>query len=332
MKKILLFVLIFSSLSVKSQHVFQYEKEVSNPQDFDFQELDFENPEIHIKLSGTLIEPKSNFEKIVIIVPGSGKDTRHSHFVLTERLLKNNIAVFRFDERGVGKSEGNYSELAKDLSNDLKYAFREIQKKYSDKKVGLVGHSIGGIAVLENISGDVYPDFVVLIEVPIVKNGDFVLNQFRMDYENSFPKIMREGKTKDEMLVFIEGYFQIIKECSKKSIRKEIKEYIKAKGFDRRFIVLLDDSFLMEMATIDVEGVFKNISIKTLYLTGTSNKVINYKKETDLIKSFKNPNIEIRIFEGLNHYLSNREGTVGSSLYDMDKEPLSILIKWILAK
>ncbi|UGS24495.1 alpha/beta fold hydrolase [Flavobacterium channae] len=331
MKQIFSIFLLIVSLFTSAQNIFKYEKEINNPELYDFEEIDFQNLDAQIKLSGTLIKPKLDFDKIVIIVPGSEKDTRHSHYILAEQLLKENIAVYRFDERGVGKSEGKHSELAADLSNDLNFAFKDLQKKYSSKKIGIIGHSLGGIATLKIIEKKCNPDFIVFIETPIAKNGAFVLNQIKMNYENSLPQVMREGKTKEEILSFLEGYFQIIRN-NNNSLEKEIKKYIKEKGFNKRFIALLNDPFLMEMVTINLEETLKNTNIKSLFLTGTLDKIINHEDEITTVKSFQNPNIEIKVFEDLNHYLTDRKGVVGSSLYQMDQEPLKVIINWILKK
>lgn len=330
MKKTLLIILLFCFSIVNSQNIYDYEKEVSNKEYYDFKEIDFENTNENIKLSGTLITPKTVFEKIVIIVPGSGRDTRYSHFVLAEEFLKNNIAVYRFDERGVGKSEGNYSELAGDLSMDLSYALKNLQKEFYDKKFGIIGHSLGGIATLNVINNDL--DFVILIETPIIKNGAFLVNQFERNYENSIPEVMRKGKTKTEITSFLKGYIDVISKSTPNSTKKEVKEYIREKGFKKKFIVLLDDTFLVEMARTNLEDTVKGLSIKTLYLTGTKDKIINHEQEIDLLKTFKNFNIEIKEFESLNHYLTDRNGKVGSSLYEMDKEPLNLIINWTSEK
>ncbi|TCP26917.1 hypothetical protein EV195_102259 [Tenacibaculum skagerrakense] len=324
----LIFLCCFSV--VYCQDIFNYEREIDNKELYDFKEIDFENTNKNIKLSGTLITPKTVFEKIVIIVPGSGRDTRHSHFVLAEELLKNNIAVYRFDERGVGKSQGDYTELAGDLSMDLSYAIKKLQKQFHNKKLGIIGHSLGGIATLKVINNDL--DFVVLIETPIVKNGAFLVNQFENNYENSIPEAMRKGKTKTEITSFLKGYIDVISKSTPNSTKKEVKEYIKEKGFKKRFIVLLDDTFLVEMARTNLEDRVKSLSIETLYLTGTKDKIINHKQEVDLLKSFKNPTIEIVEFDGLNHYLTDRNGKIGSSLYEMDKEPLNKIINWVMEK
>lgn len=283
MKKTLLIILLFCFSIVNSQNIYDYEKEVSNKEYYDFKEIDFENTNENIKLSGTLITPKTVFEKIVIIVPGSGRDTRYSHFVLAEEFLKNNIAVYRFDERGVGKSEGNYSELAGDLSMDLSYALKNLQKEFYDKKFGIIGHSLGGIATLNVINNDL--DFVILIETPIIKNGAFLVNQFERNYENSIPEVMRKGKTKTEITSFLKGYIDVISKSTPNSTKKEVKEYIREKGFKKKFIVLLDDTFLVEMARTNLEDTVKGLSIKTLYLTGTKDKIINHEQEIDLLKT-----------------------------------------------
>lgn len=331
MKNIFLTIFFLFSILSFSQNIFKYEKEIDSIDNYYHEEINFKNTSDKIELSGTLIAPKNGFGKIVVIIPGSGKDTRHSHFILTENLIKNGVAVYRFDERGVGKSEGKYSELSKDLSNDLNFMFKELKLRYNTKKIGLLGHSLGGIAILESIHEKINPDFIVLIEAPIVKKGDFVLNQIEMDFEKSIPQVMQKGRTKVEIVLFLKDYFNLISNYENSNLDKAVlKEFIKERGFNKKFIMLVEDPFLIEMLNKNVEEVLKNISIPTLYLTGTKGKVINYIKETDLIKSFNNKNIDLYVIEGLNHYLTEKNAPVGTSLYKMDSEALNHILKWIL--
>ncbi|GAA4763156.1 MULTISPECIES: lysophospholipase [Flavobacterium] len=328
-KKIFSVFLCFFSLTLFSQNIFKYEKEVDSLKNYKHEEIEFFNTEEKIKLSGTLISPKKDFEKIVIIIPGSGKDTRNSHYILAENLLENGIGVFRFDERGIGKSEGKYSELSNDLSNDLVFAFNSLKKK-ATKKIGLLGHSIGGVAILETIKSDINPDFIVLIEAPIVKNGDFILNQIEMDFENNIPQIMRDHKSKNEIINFLKDYFSLISKDNPKLTKSELAKFIKSRNFNKKFILLLNDSFLIEMLNKNIEEVLKTINIPTLYQTGTKDKIINHKREIDLIRSFNNKYIQIDIFQDLNHYLTEKNAPIGTSLYKMDKSAMNNIIKWIL--
>ncbi|MFD2909088.1 hypothetical protein ACFSX9_10090 [Flavobacterium ardleyense] len=82
-KEFLICLLIYSYLS-HSHDIFEYEKEITNNKNYHFTEINFQNPEDKIILSGTLITPKKDFYKIVIIAPGSIPDTRYSHCYLMD--------------------------------------------------------------------------------------------------------------------------------------------------------------------------------------------------------------------------------------------------------
>src|SRR5690606_10295758 len=172
-----------------------------------------------------------------------------------------------------------------------------LKSKYPKKQIGIIGHSLGGIAALETIKAGFKPSFMVLLETPIIKNGAFISNQIKMNYNNSIPEIMRKKKTKDEVTSFLDYYFNYLATDTTRT-RKEIKKFIKEKGFDSKFIVLTDDKFLMEMLHTNLEQTIQNINIPTLYLTGTKDKVINHKEETALLQSYNNKAITIEIFEG----------------------------------
>lgn len=322
-----LLLLLFPIISL-SQHIFEYEKQINNIENYKSIEITFLNESKDFNLSGSLITPKNDFDKIVIIIPGSGKDTRHSHYILAQNLLENNISVFRFDERGVGKSGGEYSELAKDLAEDLSIIFTKLKNDNPDKKIGLIGHSLGGIAIIKTIEQGWLPDFTVLIETPIIKNGAFILNQIRMNYDNTIPQVIQKDRSKDEIISFLDSLFNYVAIDTVKS-KKNIKQFIKKNGFSTKYIALLNDPFLMEMLQINLEKTTQNLNIPTLYLAGTKDKVINHKKETELLKSFHNKNIEIILYSDLNHWLTKRDSPVGTSLYLMDPEPLDKIISWV---
>lgn len=326
MKYLLSFITSTFCLFINAQEIFKYEKKADSIEVYKHTEISFYNEIDKIKLSGTIIEPDS-YQKIAIIIPGSGKDTRHSHYILTENLLDNGVAVFRFDERGTGKSGGSYSELAGDLSRDMISGYNYLRDSHTDKEIGFIGHSLGGIAALQAVRAGARPDFMVLIETPVVKNGDFVLNQIKSDYSNSIPEIMRDGKTEDEVLNFLKSYFHVISTDSLSM--SGIKKFIAKSGFNKRFIALLNDKFLIEMLHTDLEEIARDVTIPTLYLTGTKDKVINHAKETELVKSFGNNNIQIVIFDGLNHWLTKKNATVGTSLYAMDGAALEAIIRWM---
>lgn len=118
--------------------------------------IEFENPSASIKLAGTLTLPKNKqADTAVVLITGSGPQGRDQSFmghktfkVLAEYLTEQGIAVLRFDDRGVGKSEGNFFaatslDFATDVSAAVDYLKQQGKLKFSS--IGLIGHSEGGL-------------------------------------------------------------------------------------------------------------------------------------------------------------------------------------------
>ncbi len=146
---ILIALLMWCCISY-AQEILQHEKKIDIAQKYLSRDINFMNATDKTILSGTLLEPKTDYKKIVVIIPGSGKDTRHSHYKLTEQLLQNNIAVYRFDDRGVGKSKGFYSNSIDLLSMDIVGAIQRIFYQFFEnkKEIGIISHSLGGMATI----------------------------------------------------------------------------------------------------------------------------------------------------------------------------------------
>jgi pimeloyl-ACP methyl ester carboxylesterase len=110
-------------------------------------------------LSGTLILPekeKAARFPLVILVSGSGAQDRncemlgHKPFwVLADHLGRNGIASYRYDDRGVGKSGGEFETTTQvDFANDLEAIVQYFNKAYPKAKIYVYGHSEGGMTAL----------------------------------------------------------------------------------------------------------------------------------------------------------------------------------------
>lgn len=122
-------------------------------------EVEFVNKDDNAALSGTLTYPvgydKMNHKKVpvVVLVSGSGQQDRdetlfgHKPFaVIADYFAKHGIATFRYDDRGIGKSKGDF--LHATTENNLKDALAAVNTIRNMKefgKVGLLGHSEGGM-------------------------------------------------------------------------------------------------------------------------------------------------------------------------------------------
>ena len=91
----------------------------------------------------------------VVLITGSGAQDRnetllgHKPFlVLADSLTRQGIAVLRVDDRGVGKSTGSVpnstsAQFAGDVLTGIE--FLKTRKEIDPKKIGLIGHSEGGL-------------------------------------------------------------------------------------------------------------------------------------------------------------------------------------------
>lgn len=112
-----------------------------------------------IKISGSFILPeleKSSGFPLVIMVSGSGGQDRNCEmlghrpfWVLADHLGRNGIASYRYDDRGVGKSGGEFESTTQvDFAGDLVAIIKYFNKAYPKAKIYIYGHSEGGMTAL----------------------------------------------------------------------------------------------------------------------------------------------------------------------------------------
>ncbi|MDP5229330.1 MAG: alpha/beta hydrolase [Cellulophaga sp.] len=163
-------------------------QEPKKPYPYYSEEVTFQNTKENISLSGTLTLPKKEgVYPVVILISGSGPQNRdeellgHKPFlVLADHLTKNGIGVLRYDDRGTGESTGNFSTATSaDFATDVEsaIAYLKTRKEVHKNKIGLVGHSEGGLIapMVASTSKDV--DFIVLLAGPGISGGEILLLQ-----------------------------------------------------------------------------------------------------------------------------------------------------------
>jgi uncharacterized protein len=146
------------------------------------------NKKFNIFLAGTLTIPdgKGPFPAVILIT-GSGANNRdeavygHKPFlVISDWLTRNGVAVLRYDDRGVGKSQGNYIEATSgDLATDAEAAFNFLKNnnKINPKAIGLLGHSEGGLIAPIVASSNPDVAFIVSLAGPGVTGEQILIRQ-----------------------------------------------------------------------------------------------------------------------------------------------------------
>lgn len=163
-------------------------QEPVKPYSYYSEEVTFQNEKANISLAGTLTIPKKegNFP-VVILISGSGPQNRdeellgHKPFlILSDYLTKNGIAVLRYDDRGVEKSTGNFNAATSaDFATDVEsaIAYLKTRKEINKKKIGLIGHSEGGLIAPMVASKSKEVAFIVLLAGPGIPGNELLLLQ-----------------------------------------------------------------------------------------------------------------------------------------------------------
>ncbi len=120
------------------------------------EDVTYENASGGVKLAGTLTIPSGAGPfPAVLLLTGSGAQDRdetilgHKPFlILADYLTRRGIAVLRVDDRGVGGSTGSIkSSTSEDFAGDALsgVVFLKGRKEIDAGKIGLIGHSEGGV-------------------------------------------------------------------------------------------------------------------------------------------------------------------------------------------
>ncbi|XCF07280.1 alpha/beta hydrolase [Tamlana crocina] len=150
----------------------------------------------NVSIGGTLVIPSNRKVKsLVVMSSGSGPQDRDETLegfkifkVIAEHLASKGIASFRYDDRGVGTSTGDFAnstidDHSKDLESIIDYF--KTYKKYSFIDFILFGHSQGGIISAKVAVNNKSVKKVILMGAPAVPLIEVVLYQVRQEYKQS---------------------------------------------------------------------------------------------------------------------------------------------------
>jgi pimeloyl-ACP methyl ester carboxylesterase len=141
-----------------------------------------------VRLAGTLtLPPGAGPHPAVLLVTGSGPQDRdetllgHKPFlVLADYLTRRGIAVLRLDDRGTGASTGTFAtSTSDDFAQDAAAAVRWLRARpeVADDRVGIVGHSEGGLIAPLVASRTPEVAFVVLLAGPGTTGAEVLVAQ-----------------------------------------------------------------------------------------------------------------------------------------------------------
>lgn len=327
-------------------------QEPKPPYDYHVEDVEFRNEKDSINLAGTLTLPKKEGKfPIVILISGSGPQDRNSFILghkpfllLAHELTQSGVGVFRYDERGVGESEGEFLEATlDDFMADVKsaYVFLKTRDEVDKEKIGLLGHSLGGViaprlAVKEDIS------FLILLAAPGIDGDEMMLKQ-RADFLKL--RGLNDKQVEQSNEVFKNAYrFIRTNNASGEEFKVELTQFMKDNYADAMMEKELM-TIVEQLSSNEFLGLLRNrpsqylglVNCPVLALGGSKDFQVASKEnlaaiETELNKA-GNPDVEIKEFEGLNHLFQECEtGDVseyGVIEQTMSPEVIEYIIDWL---
>ncbi len=168
-------------------------QEPVKPYPYREEEVAYDNKSAGIRLAGTLTLPQGKGPfPAVLLITGSGPQDRdesimgHKPFlVLADHLTRKGIAVLRVDDRGMGKSGGaatmataTTADFATDVEAGL--AYLKSRPEVNAKKIGLLGHSEGGVIAPMVASRNPDVAFIVMLAGTAVPGDQIIVEQVRL--------------------------------------------------------------------------------------------------------------------------------------------------------
>ncbi|MCK9302926.1 MAG: alpha/beta fold hydrolase [Bacteroidales bacterium] len=348
---------------VRGDYIKEKNVRPQDPTDFPYYQEDIfvTDSTTSVTLAATLTMPDDvQAESVVILISGSGAQNRNEEvldhrpfLVLSDFLTRNGIAVIRYDDRGTAESTGNFAgsttyDFADDVESIVNYIHTRNELK--NMKIGLAGHSEGGMIapIVASRRNDI--DFLVLLAAPAVPITKLYHKQLHdlmavantpeeiLSIEDKFNKKAFDILTNDK-LSKEEKYDKCVK-LRKKSYLKYPEGWIGNMDVDLRSseeISMYMSPWMYEFINFEPAVYLSQINIPVLALNGTNDLQVNCDQNFDemnkILQKAGNTNYKIMKLEGLNHIF--QKCIFGApALYAKNKETfnedaMKIIAEWI---
>jgi pimeloyl-ACP methyl ester carboxylesterase len=303
-----------------------------------------------VTLAGTLVWPDGDGPfTAVALITGSGPQNRdeelvnHRPFaVLADALVRQNIAVLRYDDRGFGKSTGNFAAATTEsFAADARGAVRFLlsQDKFQAGTVGLIGHSEGGL--VGPLAAEVSPDvgFLVLLAGTGVDGKTTLLSQSRAisAAEGASAEELDAGEAQLNELYSCFGDPQDELETLDACLRDLLVEAGLEGAELSSTLDQLETPWMRFFVTYDPKPVLERTTIPVLALHGSLDLQVladlNAPVIEGALKEAGNEQASVQTLPGLNHLfqhavtgLPREYGTIDET---MSPEVLTLIPEWI---
>ncbi len=303
------------------------------------EEVSYDNKVQGDRLAGTLaIPPGRGPFPAVLLITGSGPQDRdeslmgHKPFlVLSDFLTRKGIVVLRVDDRGVGKSTGDFAAATTaDFATDAEagVAFLKTRSEVDPQQIGLVGHSEGAIIAPMVAARNHDVGFIVMMAGSGVPGDQILVEQTLLISETagvSKEEAEKHAAEERELLAFV------VKEKDSATLKKELHEKLAGKVKEPQLgaqIEALTSPWFRYFLAYDPAIALRKVSCPVLALSGEKDLQVPPKQNLPAIRKALedggNKNFEIDELPGLNHLFQTAK-TGAPSEYSTIEETISPL-------
>lgn len=268
----------------------------------------------------------------VLLLTGSGMQNRdeeiagHKPFaVIADHLTKNGFIVLRVDDRGMGKTTGSVTGTTRDFADDANVSVEYMRSRpeTDKKKIGLIGHSEGGMIAQIVASERKDINFVVMLAAPGEQTIKVMIDQ-------NEAMLRKVGMSKEYTDAYLELYKNIIttmlaadSASAKEKVTPVVQEWINKtpknivatttgitndstrNTFVNMFVGQLNQPWFRYFLTYDPAPHIKKMTAYVLALNGSKDVQVistsNLAAIEAALKQSKSKGYEIKELPGLNH-------------------------------
>ncbi len=286
------------------------------PYPYHEEDVSYDNKLQNVTLAATLTVPqgKGPFPAAVLIT-GSGPQDRdetllgHKPFlVLSDYLTRHGIAVLRADDRGTAKSTGDFkTATTADFATDTEagIAYLKTRAEVDPHKIGLIGHSEGGVIAPMIAARNKDVAFIVMMAGTGVPGDQVIVAQseaIAVASGKDPAEAAKDAAKERELLKLVET------EKDETVLEKELKEKMAGDVPEAQIgleIKQLTSPWFRYFLTYDPAMALRKVTCPVLAINGSLDKQVlpsqNLPPIRKALAESGNPHVEVDELPGLNH-------------------------------
>jgi pimeloyl-ACP methyl ester carboxylesterase len=256
---------------------------------------------------------------VVLVINGSGPQDRDgaifgqkTSLIMANGLYESGFRTVRFDERGQGKSTGDFGQADTfDLVEDITAILQELRRRYPASKIGAIGLSEGGL-ISTILAAQNKVDFAVLLAAPSSPGSEVLLQQTEAIHranamaEEEIQKIITLTKESHKLVLAMGRESSLYADTAEELQKQLIAFYQEKSNLDPQTISAtartLASPWFRTFLALDPLPYLEQIQIPILALTGTKD-----------LQVLMDPN-----FFGIQRALEEREDFASKSFPDLN--------------